>query len=183
MSGTNLLISSRSTCQIYSLRVAYSIWSLFTFIYSKNPFDNTEVERPLKREEIADRRPTDWWRERKRDGEASCYEIPLWCSATTWDEKCGLSSPVFERNINEKSPSFEIVANMTDDKSLMFFSLFLKSWSKCINVGTSSAFTTYCSLKTLFVHRTLSPISTIPTVISLNLFIWLFIMYFGQSDK
>lgn len=37
------------------------------------------------------------------------------------DEKCGLSSPVFERKIDEKSPSFEIAANMTDDKSLMFF--------------------------------------------------------------
>lgn len=150
----------------------YSIWSLFIFIYSKNPFDNIEVERLLKRKEIADIRPTDWWRERKRDGEASCYEIPLWCSTTTWDEKCGLSSPVFWEKHKWKVPLFwngckydwwqitNVFQSVFDKLEQMY-----KCWYfLCISYWLPFK-------KTWFVHRTHSRISTIPPVISLNFFI------------
>lgn len=142
---TNLPISSRSTCQIYTPCVTQSICSLSAFIYCTNPCDSTGVERLVKRERNADRRPTVIKGEGgKTESEASCDEKPLWCFNTTWDEK------------KYRWKVRKIAANMIDDKSQMvFFFTSLKNYT--INV-TSSEFQTYCSWKTSIIS-THSPIS------------------------
>lgn len=154
MSITNRLISSRSTCQIYTLRVAYSICSVLLSFFPKSPYDNTGVERLVKREKCWQTQPREWWREREKKGgrEASCYEIPLWCFRTTWDEKSGLSSPVFERHMNEKSPSLKLLKIWWMKKSVVDF-LQAKINAQLFPSSTSSAFQSYISRNTWFIHN------------------------------
>lgn len=61
MSITNVLIPYRSTCQIYTLLVAYSVSSLFAFIYSKS-HEITQLQQLVRK--TADRQPTEWRKER-----------------------------------------------------------------------------------------------------------------------
>lgn len=126
MSIINVLIPYRSTCHIYTLLVAYSVSSLFAFIYSKS-HEITELQQLVKK--TADRQPTEWRKERggrkkERKKEASCYEKSLWCFSTTWDETFALSAPGFWRNVEIASLKLLQIFSYSLNAEMFIFSLF-----------------------------------------------------------
>ena len=124
MSIANLLISPWSACQIYTLGSVFHLHP-FALIYSKTHMTIQDKTGCLKGKKcwptansvmLGGREE----REKEREREVSCYEMPLWCFNTTRDEKSGLFSPVFYRSIDGKGSIFEISANLTKDKSVIF---------------------------------------------------------------
>lgn len=102
------------------LCVAYSICSISAFIYSKNPYDNSGVERLVKREKC--------WQTANRGMEGERKErewgVLLWNTSLMrqyigrWNVWSFISG--FWEKYRWKVSIFEMVANMIDDKSQLF---------------------------------------------------------------